>query len=366
MRIHSDRRGSALLISLLLILLLSVSAAAGFQRVSSERRTNGDMVAQVDAYTVAMSGLQQYMANLTSAPAATVVDSVTGLPGGKAYINIWRLRAAVGTTVPALYVIASRGVNTGAVKYDPTAPPAERTVAQYAVWLPATLPVSSAWTSITGLHKNGGSGTLSGTDNCGVASAVSGVAVPTTAADGGAGYSQNGGSSVPSGSPAIGNLGANTAAAAAGVPVDWNGIVNGNAVTPTVTITSGTSGWPSSFPASSWPTIVVQEGASGTFSLPSSGQGLLIVRGNLTISGSTQWKGIILVGGTLTSNGNNTVLGAVVTGLNVKLGETVGVSDVGNGTKHYQYDSCNIASALSNFASFTALRNGIVDNWPTY
>jgi hypothetical protein len=93
---------------------------------------------------------------------------------------------------------------------------------------------------------------------------------------------------------------------------------------------------------------------------------MLIVEGNVTISGSTQWKGIILVGGTLTSNGNNTVLGAVVTGLNVKLGKTVGVSDVGNGTKTYRYDSCNVANALNNFASFVALRNGMVDNWPTY
>jgi hypothetical protein len=32
------------------------------------------------------------------------------------------------------------------------------------------------------------------------------------------------------------------------------------------------------------------------------------------------------------------VLGAVVTRLNVKLGRTVGVSDVGNGTKTCKYD----------------------------
>ena len=366
MRISTDRRGSALIMSLFMILLVSVCVAAGFRQVSSERRVNADMMAQVDAYTVAMSGLEQYMASVTSAPAATVVDSVTGLPDGKAYINVWQIRAAVGTTTPALYVVASRGVNTGATNYDPNAPQPQRTVAQYAVWHTESMQVTSAWTSITGLHKNGGSGTISGTDNCGAQAAVSGVSVPTTAADGSSGYTQNGGSSVPSGSPPIGSLGADTAAAAASVPVDWNGIMNGNAITRTVTITSGTTGWPSSFPSSSWPTIVVKEGSSSTFSLPSDGQGMLIVQGNLTISGSSQWKGIILVGGALTSNGNNTVLGAVITGLNVKLGQSVGVSDVGNGTKHYQYDSCNIANALNNFASFTGLRNGIVDNWPIF
>ena len=41
----------------------------------------------------------------------------------------------------------------------------------------------------------------------------------------------------------------------------------------------------------------------------------------MTISGALQWDGIILVGGTLTSNGNNSVNVAVVTGLNVLIGE---------------------------------------------
>lgn len=68
----------------------------------------------------------------------------------------------------------------------------------------------------------------------------------------------------------------------------------------------------------------------------------------------------------MTSNGNNTVLGAVVTGLNVKLGQTVDVSDVGNGTKTYKYHSRSVANALNRFASFMALRNALVDNWPTY
>ena len=43
----------------------------------------------------------------------------------------------------------------------------------------------------------------------------------------------------------------------------------------------------------------------------------------MTISGALQWDGIILVGGTLTSNSNNSVNGAVVTGLNVLIGENL-------------------------------------------
>jgi hypothetical protein len=131
-------------------------------------------------------------------------------------------------------------------------------------------------------------------------------------------------------------------------------------------VTSSGTGWPSSFPTGQWPVIYVDNSATGSFSLPASGRGILIVEGNLTISGSRSWDGLILVGGTLTSNGNNTVMGAVITGLNVKLGLNVPTSDVGNGNKTYQYHSCNLASALGALATFVALRNGVADNWPTY
>ncbi len=75
----------------------------------------------------------------------------------------------------------------------------------------------SAWTSLTGLSKKGGSGTISGVDACGAAAPVAGVAVASP------GYSQNGGSSVPSGSPNIANLGT-PAQAAAAIKIDWAGI----------------------------------------------------------------------------------------------------------------------------------------------
>ena len=100
--------------------------------------------------------------------------------------------------------------------------------------------------------------------------------------------------------------------------------------------------------------------------MPGSGRGLLIVRNDMTISGALQWDGIILVGGTLTSNGNNSVNGAVVTGLNVLIGENPGVSDVGNGTKTYRYDSCNVAEAGRRFAGLAPLRNTSADNWASY
>jgi hypothetical protein len=64
------------------------------------------------------------------------------------------------------------------------------------------------------------------------------------------------------------------------------------------------------------------------------------------------------------SNGNNNVQGAVISGLNYLLGQSVEESDAGNGNKTYQYNSCNVASALGRFGSLVPLPNTWVDNWP--
>ena len=219
--------------------------------------------------------------------------------------------------------------------------------------------VVAAWTSLTGLHKNGGSGTLSGVDNCGSAPTVAGVAVPTSP-----GYDQNGGSSVPNGSPNICNMGTLGPVGCRRWASTGRSILNGSSMTPDVTIPGGS--WPSSATFStSWPVIYRRPGRT-TSRCRATAAGRSIVKNNLTISGSKSWDGIILVGGALTSNGNNTVLGAVVTGLNVQLGQSVACSDVGNGNKTYRYDSCNVAQAAARFGGLVPLRNTSVDNWATY
>ena len=149
----------------------------------------------------------------------------------------------------------------------------------------------------------------------------------------------------------------------ASVPLDWNAIVNANAIQPDIEYPGGS--WPSSAEWSDpdfWPVIRV----NGDFSLPADGRGTLIVTGNLLISGSLNWRGIILVGGALTSNGNNTVDGAVISGLNTKLGMSVPVSDLGNGMKTYRYNSCDVASAVKGFVGIVPYKNASVDNWPAY
>jgi hypothetical protein len=39
-------------------------------------------------------------------------------------------------------------------------------------------------------------------------------------------------------------------------------------------------------------------------------------------------------------------------------------SDVGNGTKTFQYNSCDVESAMNGFRGLVPYRNTTVDNWP--
>lgn len=71
------------------------------------------------------------------------------------------------------------------------------------------------------------------------------------------------------------------------------------------------------------------------------------------------------IGGSVRSPGDNTTRGAVIAGLNVKLGQAVGISDI-NGTKDFRYDSCALTRALGHIGSLQRVRNGWVDTWPSY
>ncbi len=354
-----DRRGSALPLALMLVAIISLLAASAFVLVGSERRVADQQEGQVDAYGIARSAYDRFLANPSqylpafAPPAWTGPDSARiDVANGHAWVMVQRLRAPVGSA-PAVYVVRSRGVRGR--RLAPTLPFAERIFAQYARWQAGTMAAPAMWTSLSGLRKNGGSGTISGVDACGMSLAVAGVAVPTVP-----GYVQTGGTSVPDGSPAIMQLGT-TARAVSAMPVDWNAIVNGGALSPDVTIPGGA--WPS-FAGGGWPLIYVDQ--AGEFTLPSDGRGLLVVRNGLRITAGRRWDGIILAGGAVNTQGSVRVQGAIVSGLNVMLGLPVGPSDVVSGPSSILYDGCAVANAASRFGGLSPLRNAGTDNWPSY
>lgn len=360
---NAKREGATFPLVLLFIVLLSIGAIAGLGRISAERRSTGGMEAEVDAYSTAQDALSAYLTTVASPPAASLDTTITGLPGGFATVSVRTLRAG-SALLPALYIIRAYGINTGAIRYDERMPSAERMVAQFATWKPGTMNVQAAWTSLTGLNKSGGSGTIGGADQCGAQPAVAGVAVPVTAADGGPGYDQTGGTSVPTGNPAILQPAADPSSFAGVLPLDWNAMINGGTIKFDYTMT-GLGGWPLIFPLG-WPAIYVNNSTPLILAPANSGRGLLVVKGDLQITGSFTWDGVILVGGVLTSSGNNVVQGAIVSGLNVQLGIVVSPSDIGSGNKTFVYNSCYVTNSLNALGSLVAMTNARIDNWPSY
>ena len=364
---NSERRGFAIPIAVLVIAVLTIMIAGGFSIVSAERRSVADQKSQISAFRIAEQGLEIYLvrrdsllknvAGYTKVPGAK--DSVRiSMTGGYADVSLTRLRPPKGSQ-SGLYVVRSKGTETVGA-YAGT-PQGVRTVAQYVLWEPAPMQVLAGWTALSGLQKNGAAGTLGGIDMCGENAAVAGVVVPAFP-----GFDYNGKM------VAVGNPPVDSIPAPDSVEIDWDGIVNHGLVEASITLPGGT-----------WPTTALQRSyddttqryypiirVNGDFDLLSSGTGMLIVTGNLTISGNKGWRGVILAGGVLTSNGNNAVLGggvqgAVISGLNVKLGIYVDES-LANGVKEYNYNSCEVARATTAMGALVTLRNTWVDNWVEY
>ncbi len=339
--------------------VLSITLAAGFSLVIAERRGVDDQHAQVSAFVLAEQGLQMFFVRRdslgyrSSPPAAREGPIRLYMKGGYADVVLDLVRPSQGT-LAGLYVVRSRGVQTqGAVGGTPAG---VRTVAQYAAWEPATMNVLAGWTAIQGIRKNGNSGSFLGVDACGDSAAIAGVAVPRVP-----GFNR------PRTADSTEYIGDNPAEAAANVPIRWRGIVDNSAITPQYTIPPDPL--PSFADTTFYPIIKIIGDAPSSLwsSMPAAGgRGLLIVTGTLnTLGNNFNWKGIILTGGAITGNGNSDVDGAIISGLNFKLGQYVPV-DTANGIKTYQYNSCEVAKALRGLGSLVPLQNTWVDNWVEY
>jgi Tfp pilus assembly protein PilX len=360
-----NRRGATLPLTILLLSLMGVAVAISYSRVSSERRITGDSRAQLGAFAVAQSGLNRFLSTINGKPVGPypVTVNYNDLPGGTAQVDLRQLRESTITLLPAVYVITSRGTYTGAKSYDALTPAAQRSVATYALWTPASFDLNGAITSLNGMVKSGTSGSMSGYDNCGANPAIPGVSVPGGSDVGGT-YSGPVGPIDGSPEDVATNLGTPGSAGTAKdeVDIDWAGIIAGTYLPAGYVLPS----WPTAFQMLEWPTIRVNNSAGPEYTLTGDGKGILIVTGDLKINGSLNWQGLILVGGKLTSSGNNTVYGAVVSGLNVKLGVAVAPSDIASGVKTYQYDSCALQRALAKVGSIQRVRNGWNDSWASY
>ena len=350
-----NRPGFAIPAAILVIGVLSISLAAGFSLVIAERQGVDDQKAQVSAFVLAEQGLEMFFVRRDSLGFRSIPPGLKEGPvrlymnGGYADVQLDRIRAPQGS-LAGLYVIRSKGVQTkGAIGGTPAG---VRTVAQYASWEPANIEVLAGWTAISGIKKNGNSGSFLGVDACADSAALAGVAVPQVP-----GFNQ------PATTDSLDTLGMTPQEAAKQVLVRWRGMTDGSALTPQYTIPPDAI---PSFADTTFYPVIKFVGDAGTSGF-NNGRGVLIVTGNLdTGSGATfNWKGLVLVGGDITGNGNNYIQGAIISALNVKLGMSVPINVV-NGTKQYQYNSCELAKALMTLGALVPLANTWVDNWVEY
>ena len=357
MSFSSQRKGFALPSAILVVGILSISIAAGFTLVNAERKGVDDQKAQVSAFVLAEQGLQTFFIKRDSLGFKSTPPAVSEGPvriylkGGYADVQLNRVRPPTGS-LAGLYVVRSKGTQTqGAIGGTPAG---VRTVAQYAAWEPADMSVLAGWTAISGIKKNGNSGSFLGVDACGDSAAIAGIAVPMVP-----GFNQ------PNTTDSLEYMEETINESARLVEIDWAGILAGSALTPNYVVPPDAI--PSFADTTFYPVIFMNSTGTVGSSALNNGRGMLIVRGNLdTGSGATfNWKGIVLVGGDITGNGNNYIQGAIVSALNAKLGQTVPINTV-NGTKQYQYNSCEVAKALMGLGALVPLPNTWVDNWVEY
>jgi len=102
------------------------------------------------------------------------------------------------------------------------------------------------------------------------------------------------------------------------------------------------------------------------------GMGLLIVTGNLTLTGMARWDGVVLVGGGLTADFPSGVdprfRGVTVTGLNAQLGGMPPPANqiIGDGRPDFLYRGCEVENALNSLIGFVPIQNAWIDNWAMY
>lgn len=355
----NQRNGFAIPGAILAVIVMSVTVAAGFAVINSERRGVDDQKAQVSAFVLAEQGLETFFVRRDSLgftsnpPGPKEGPGRITMKGGYADVQLDRIRLPLGS-LAGLYLVRSRGVQTGGAIAG--TPAGVRTVAQYAEWRPAPMNLLAGWTAVTGVQINGATGSFRGSDACGDSTALPGIALAgglVTGLTGLLGLSIDG----------VTSLGTTSQEAATRVKVKWRGITDGSILTPMYTIPSDPI--PSFADTSFYPTIRVV-GNLGPNSALSGGRGLLIVTGDLGGNGGTfNWKGIVLVGGTIRGNFTSSIDGAIISSLNVKLGQTVAIN-VAEGTKNFRYDSCQVTKALKNLGALVPFNNAWVDNWVEY
>jgi hypothetical protein len=364
--LHSRRAGFALPMAVLVIGFITAGVIAAFSRTTAEVRIVDNQRTQTTAYAVAQAGLERYIARGRITPS----DTTMVLTGGTARVRLTLMKPAFTSRDTALYLIRSEAVTAGGNGI----PQGRRTVTTFAYRLVGQMQVLAAWTSLSGVHKNGTAGDISGRDYCNT-DTIPGLMVPTGT------FTYNGGrmDQMLVGDPPLVEAGSR-ADLQAKVKIDWPNIANPTApalAADYIYCVPGSIGYDSRWgPCTGWPPVSVWTNPSfwptivvnGTLnSIPNNfSRGTLIVTGDLNLGMGDKFEGIVLVGNRIDDSGSGEIRGAVLTGLDALLGKYVQQSSKADGTKDYLYDSCAVQNAADNHMRLVQISGSWSDNWATW
>lgn len=325
--------GYALLVALVALVALSTLAAAGSLVSWSESRISDNHLSSVRARQVARSGLSAYLGSRVSA----AVGDTFAYGSDTAFVSAERLLFVTADSSETLHRVTARGLRTRAAPRSD----AERTVSTVVITVEGdsvSVTPQAALTSAGTVH-GGGSGEIRivGWDACQGSETrdVAGVRVP-------AGADSVSYAGIDGNPPVVDTGTAVAVLRETGVDAAvWSALKNGSAGPPDYTVSSDS--WPTEF--SDWPMILVP--GSDTLTGRNTGQGLIVVQGDLTVQPQFEWKGLILAGGGLVAEGSYLKnAGNLIAGLNFLLGDAPRDTRLGNRTKKFEHHSCNVASAL--------------------
>lgn len=327
-RVRARQEGFALLVALLALVGLTALATGGFLMANSERKTATNYRDVVDALYVADAGLSQYLGTHRGTPSSAETYSY----GTRGSVTVTPSQLVDLGSDGSLWELSSTGTTRGT----------SRTVTTVAFLDINVLPIPpGALTSGGGVKKNGASGGIDGTDQCGQKPQKAGVVLPP----GGWAGQDN----MITGNPKI--LETSTPFQGVMTATEWQSILSGDRIPHTYEVPPDAFPDFSTLPSDEWPVIYVD--GNGTFGSGEAGRGVLIISGNATLKGNFNWDGLVMVGGSVTDNGQGRLDGGVMSGLNSLLGQNVTSDDLGdvlNGTKRYRYHSCNLANAGKSLA----------------
>jgi type II secretory pathway pseudopilin PulG len=350
----ANRRGFALPVVILLVALLTVLLTSGLTRARTERQLAEASDETSEALAVAQSGLQTYFGTVSARP-SDGDSSRINVTGGYANLVVHLVRQPADTTRRSLYLVRSTGVvinpDSGA------APRARRTIAQFAEWEAGFMLRRAALTAANGVLRRNGPALIRIWGNDYAGCTPGSVPIP------GLRTTTDSGGPIPvvdyQGAPGLIEEGASEGPAiAAQTAINWAGAIGGGLYPDYTSFQNFNFGYP-----------IQRITGDLNRAIASGGSGLLVVTGDLYISGFFFFQGIILVGGTIDFDPASWVVirGLIVSGLNEQLGMNPQRTEFGNGDYlEIQYASCYVRAALAPLTGLAPVRNAWLDTWASY